>query len=113
MRKANSELYIRNAKVEKDFKKITQRLKVQKVKSSAEKEVVVDRMRMVCDRDIAIAVSNATVHLASDLKKSKRGVAGLQKTLGMSEVIYFEYARLECEALAIFCCVAFSNVIFS
>jgi hypothetical protein len=95
MRKANSELYIRNAKVEKDFKKITQRLKVQKAKSSAEKEVVVERMRMVCDRDIAIAVSNATVHLANDLKKSKRGVEGLQKTLGMSEVIYFEYAPLD------------------
>jgi hypothetical protein len=87
MRKANSELYIRNAKAETDCKKITQRLKGQKAKSSAEKEIVVDRMRMVCEREIAIAVSNATVHLASDLKKSKRGVEDYKKRLACLRLV--------------------------
>ncbi len=49
-----------------------------KTKSKAEEAVVIDRMRLTCEREIAVAVSDATVHLANDLKKSKRGVMGLQ-----------------------------------
>ena len=86
MQKANSEMYVRKAKAEKDCKKMSQRLKIQKAKSSEEKTVVVKRMREVLARDTAVAVSDATVRLEGDLKKSMRGVAALQLTLGKTEV---------------------------
>jgi hypothetical protein len=61
----------------------------------------------------AVAVSNATVHLASDLKKTMRGVDGLKNTLGKSEVSFFFWARHKCEALAIFYVLrVFSNLFF-
>ena len=102
MRKANSEMLKLKLKAEKDCKHITVKLMAQKTKSKAEKAVVIDRMRLTCEREIAVAVSDATVHLANDLKKSKRGVMGLQHTLNKSEVYPFLPRDAKCEALAIF-----------
>ena len=107
MQKANSEMYVRKAKAEKDCKNMSQRLKIQKAKSNAERGGIVQRMRMVCERDTAVAVADATVHMASDLKKSMRGVLVLKHTLDKSEVILILYLDRTCEALAIFvCCVS-------
>jgi hypothetical protein len=78
MRKANSELYIRKANAEK-IANITHTLKAHKAKSTAESVKVVQRMRMVCERETAVAVLNATAHLASDRKKSMRGVRVCKK----------------------------------
>jgi hypothetical protein len=86
MRRANSELHVRKTKAEKKCIKITRLLEIQKAKSSEEKTVVVKRMREVLARDTAVAVSDATVRLEGDLKKSMRGVAALQSTLGKTEV---------------------------
>ena len=47
---------------------------------------VVQKMRKVCDREIAVAVSTATVHLQNDLKQSQRGVASLKHHFANSEV---------------------------
>ncbi len=58
-----------------------------KAKSNAETAVIIKRMRMACERETAVAVADATVHLASDLKKSRRGVMVLRHTLDKSEVI--------------------------
>ena len=117
MQKANSEMYVRKAKAEKDCKKMSQRLKIQKAKSNAEKGGIVQRMRMVCERETAVAVADATVDMASDLKKSLRGVLVLKHTLEKSEVLPILYLDRTCEALAIFvCCVAlrlFSFLLFS
>ena len=117
MQKANSEMYVRKAKAEKDCKKMSQRLKIQKAKSNAERGGIVQRMRMVCERETAVAVADATVDMASDLKKSLRGVLVLKHTLDKSEVILILYLDRTCEALAIFvCCVSlciFSFLLFS
>ncbi len=117
MQKANSEMYVRKAKAEKDCKKMSQRLKIQKAKSNAEKGGIVQRMRMVCERETAVAVADATVDMASDLKKSLRGVLVLKHTLDKSEVLLILYLDRTCEALAIFvCCVSlciFSFLLFS
>ena len=117
MQKANSEMYVRKAKAEKDCKIMSQRLKIQKAKSNAERGGIVQRMRMVCERETAVAVADATVHMASDLKKSLRGVLVLKHTLDKSEVILILYLDRTCEALAIFvCCVSsciFSFLLFS
>jgi hypothetical protein len=85
MRKANSELYERNAKSEKQCKSMTRKLMEHKSKSIAEKLQVVERMWMACERQTSVAVADATAHLESDLKKSIRGVGGLKHTLGKSE----------------------------
>ncbi len=118
MQKANSEMNVRKAKAEKDCKKMSQRLKIQKAKSNAERGGIVQRMRMVCERETAVAVADATVHMASDLKKSQRGVLVLKHTLDKSEVILIFFSCIySCEALAIFgCCVSsciFSFLLFS
>ncbi len=68
---------------------MTVKLSAQKAKNKAEEAVVIDRMRLTCEREIAVAVSDATVHLTNDLKKSMRGVMGLQRTLNKSEVYSF------------------------
>ena len=77
---------MRKTKAEKKCIKITRLLEIQKAKSSEEKTVVVKRMREVLARDTAVAVSDATVRLEGDLKKSMGGVAALQSTLGKTEV---------------------------
>ncbi len=102
MQKANSEIYVRTAKAEKDCKNMSQRLKIQKAKSNAERGGIVQRMRMVCERETAVAVADATVHMASDLKKSMRGVMVLKHMLDKSEVRLILGGRKTCEALAIF-----------
>jgi hypothetical protein len=83
---------MRKAKAEKDCKNMARQLKAQKCKSMVDQKNVVDRMRVVFEREKDVAVSDATVHLASDLKKSRRGVEGLQKMLGKSEVSLFSFA---------------------
>jgi hypothetical protein len=88
MRRANSELYVRKTKAEKKCINMTRLLEIQKAKSIEEKTVVVQRMRQVFARDTAVAVSDATVRLEGDLKKTKRGVAALQSTLGKTEVTF-------------------------
>ncbi len=88
MRQANSELYVRKTKAEKQCKNMSRLLEAQKTKSIEEKTVVVDRMRKVFERDTAVAVSDATVRLQGDLKKTIRGVAGLKSTLGKTEVTF-------------------------
>jgi hypothetical protein len=112
MRKANSEMLKRKLKAEKDCKNMTVKLMAQKAKSKAEEAVVIDRMRLTCEREIAVAVSDATVHLANNLKKSKRGVMGLQHTLNKSEVYSFLPRDPKCEALAIFGGVPCLNLSF-
>ncbi len=79
---------MRKTKAEKQCKNMSRLLKTQKTKSIEEKTVVVDRMRKVFERDTAVAVSDATVHLQVDLKKTIRGVAGLKSTLGKTEVTF-------------------------
>ena len=86
MRKANSELYVRKNKAEKQCKNMARLLEAQKSKSINEKNVVVERMRKVFERDTAVAVADATVRLEGDLKKTIRGVTGLKSTLGKTEV---------------------------
>ena len=88
MRQANSELYVRKTKAEKQCKNMTRLLEAQKSKSIEEKTVVVNRMRKVFERDTAVAVSDATVRLEGDLKKTIRGVKCLKSTLGKKEVTF-------------------------
>ena len=111
MQKANSEMYVRKAKAEKDCKNMSQRLRIQKAKSNAERGGIVQRMRMVCERETAVAVADATVHMASDLKKSMRGVLVLQHTLDKSEVILFLGAKNSAKPSP-FLCVVCLNVSF-
>ena len=89
MRKANTELYIRKAKAEKDNKKMARELKAQKSKSLEEKTNVVERMRVIYAREKEVAVLDATIALKGDLRKSYRGVECLKHTLRKSEVIKF------------------------
>ncbi len=80
---------MRKAKAEKDCKIMARQLKAQKSKSLEEKANVVDRMRVVFEREKDVAVSDATMALKGDLRKSNRGVEYLNNTLGKSEVIIF------------------------
>ena len=89
MRKASSVMLTRKLKAEKDCQKMAVKLMAQKAKNKAENAVVVERMRLTCEREKTVAVSDATLQLASDLKKSTRGVLCLQHTLHKSEVIFF------------------------
>ena len=89
MQKANSELYMRKCKIEKDCTNMARRLREQKAINSDEKAIVVARMRMVGERQTSVAVSEATLGLQSDLKKSKRGFESLKYTLGKLEVNSF------------------------
>ena len=68
---------------------MTRKLKEQKAIKTKEKATVVDRMLKVCERDTAVAVSDATLELAGELKKTKRAGEGLKHKLGR-----------KCEALA-------------
>ena len=91
MLKANSELYMRKSKIEKNCTNMARQLKAlkaQKAKTNLdlERSKIVERMRMVYERKTAVAVSDATVLLQDDLKKSERGVEGLKYILGQSEV---------------------------
>ena len=82
-------MYLRKAKAEKECKNMARQLKAQKSKSLEEKANVVERMRVVFEREIDVAVSDVTMVLKGDLKKCNRGVACLQHTLGKSEVNFF------------------------
>jgi hypothetical protein len=86
MRKANTELYVRKQKAEKNCKNMTRLLEAQKSKSIEDKKVVVERMRRVFERDTAVAVSDATLRLEGDLKTTLRGVNCLKSTLGKKEI---------------------------
>ncbi len=77
---------MRKIKVEKDNKKLVWELKSHKSKSMVEKTNVVERMRVVFEREKEVAVSDATLALEGDLRKSNRGVKCLQHTLLKSEV---------------------------
>ena len=79
---------MRKAKVEKDNKKLVRELKSHKSKSMVEKTKVVERMRVVFEREKDVAVSDATFALKGDLKKSNRGVECLKHTLWKSEVYF-------------------------
>jgi hypothetical protein len=48
-------------------------------------------MRVVFEREKEVAVSDATIALKGDLRKSNRGVECLKQTLWKSEVICVEY----------------------
>jgi hypothetical protein len=80
---------MRKAKVEKDNKKMARELKAQKANSMVEKSNVVERMRVVFQREKEVAVSDATIALIGDLRKSNRGVECLKNTLWKSEVLFF------------------------
>ena len=80
---------MRKAKVEKDNKKMARELKAHKAKSMEEKSNVVERMRVVFEREREVAVSDATIALIGDLRKCNRGVECLKHTLWKSEVICF------------------------
>ena len=82
-------MYVRKAKAEKDCKNMARQLKAQKAKSLGEKANVVERMRAVFEREKDVAVSDATLVLKGDLRKSNRGVECLKHTLGKSEVRIF------------------------
>jgi hypothetical protein len=86
MRKANSAMYIRKAKAEKDCKSMTRKLKLLKARRTADNARVVEKMQMKCERHTAVAVSDATVHLRNDLQKTIRGMETLKHNLGKSEV---------------------------
>jgi hypothetical protein len=86
MRKASSEMLMLKVKAEKDCKKMNVKLRAQKAKSKADTAIVIERMRITCEREKTVAVSDATIELASDLKKSTRGVLCLQHTLNKYEV---------------------------
>ena len=86
MQKANSELYMRKCKIEKDCTNMARQLEAQKAKTNLERTIIVERMRMVFERKTAVAVSDATVLLQDDLKKYERGAEGLKSVLGKSEV---------------------------
>ena len=79
---------MRKTKAEKQCKNMTRLLEAQKSKSIEEKTAVVNRMRKVFERDTAVAVSDATVRLEGDLRKSNRGVECLKHTLWKSEVFF-------------------------
>ncbi len=79
---------MRKAKAQKDNKKLVRELKAQKSKSMVEKTNVVERMRVVFEREKDVAVSDATFALKDDLKKSNRGVECLKHTLCKSEVFF-------------------------
>jgi hypothetical protein len=69
MRQANSEVFIRKKKVEKDCKRITRKFNEQRNKHTEMTANVVQKMRKVCDREIAVAVSTATVIYKTILNK--------------------------------------------
>jgi len=81
---------MRKAKAEKDCKNMARQLKSQKSKSLEKKANFVERMRVVFEREKDVAVSDATMVLKGDLRKSNRGVECLKHTLWKSEVYYFE-----------------------
>ena len=81
---------MRKAKAEKDNKKLARALKAHKAKSMEEKSNVVERMRVVFEREREVAVSDATIALKGDLRKCNRGVECLKHTLWKSEVNCFE-----------------------
>ena len=93
---------MRKAKVEKDNKKLVRELKAQKANNFEEKTKVVERMRVVFEREKDVAVSDATFALKGDLKKCNRGVESLKYTLRKSEVFFFCKFHSQCEALANF-----------
>ena len=77
---------MRKSKIEKDCRNMARQLKAHKAKTNQDRSKVVERMQMVFERKTAVAVSDATVLLQDDLKKSERGVEGLKYILGKSEV---------------------------
>ncbi len=81
---------MRKAKADKDNKKMACELKAHKANSMVEKSNVVERMRVIFEREKEVAVSDATIALKGDLKKSNRGVECLKHTLWKSEVIFLE-----------------------
>ncbi len=101
MRQANSEVYIRKKKVEKDCKRITRKFNEQRNKNTEMNANVMQKMRKLCDRETAVAVSAATVHLQNDLKQSQRGVASLKHHFAKSEV-YISGVTLSCFILPSF-----------
>jgi hypothetical protein len=109
MRKANSELYMRKSKIEKDCTNMARQLKAHKAKTNEERSKVVERMRMVFERKTAVAVSDATVVLQDDLKKSERGVEGLKYILGKSEVHFAFVSLLLC--LVLHFCLCFCSCV--
>jgi hypothetical protein len=117
MRKANSELYVHKNKAEKHCKNKARLLEAQKSKSINEKNVVVERMRKVFERDTAVAVADATVRLEGDLKKTIRGVTGLKATLGKTEVTILIIFEVQSPFLFVYCtpslsfCLSFSSLL--
>ena len=89
------------SKIEKDCTNMARQLKAHKAKTNQERSKVVERMRMVFERKTAVAVSDATVLLQDDLKKSERGVEGLKYILGKSEV-HFAFVSCFCVLCYIF-----------
>ncbi len=83
-------MFTRKAKVEKYNKKLVRELKSQKFKSMVEKTNVVERMRVIFEREKEVAVSDATLALEGDLRKSNRGVECLKHTLLKSEVFFLQ-----------------------
>ncbi len=93
---------MRKSKIEKDCTNMARQLKAHKATTNEDRSKVVERMRMVFERKTAVAVSDATVLLQDDLKKSERGLEGLKYILGKSEVHFAFFCLCFCVLCYIF-----------
>ncbi len=73
MRKANSEMFERKVKAEKHCRRLSRQLKDHESKSNERMAHACAKIRKANERDKLLAVSDATVGLQHELKKSVRG----------------------------------------
>ena len=85
MRQANSEMFERKVKAEKDCRKLSTRLKDHERKSIEKMEHACEKIRKANKRDMEVAVMSATVGLENALKKSVRGAKGLKRNVAQAQ----------------------------
>lgn len=86
MRQANSEMFERKVKAEKDCRKLCTKLKDHERKSTEKMEHACEKIRKANKRDMEVAVMSATVGLEDALKKSVRGAKGLKRNVAQAKV---------------------------
>ncbi len=88
MRKADSQLFERHLKAEKNCRKHSRQLKDHKRKCNDRMEHACAKIRKTNERDKLVAVSDATVELQDELKKSVRGAECLKRNVVAAKVRY-------------------------
>ena len=86
MRQANSEMFERKGKAEKDCRKLSRKLKDHERKSTEKMVHACEKIRKANKRDMEVAVSCATVGLENALKKRVRGAECLKRNVAEANV---------------------------